>query len=354
MTSIGIIGAGMIGNVHAETAMRVETSIACVFDSNEEKRSAFAEKFGCEEETTVESLLSRDDIDGVVIAVPNFQHATLAIQALEAGKHVLLEKPMALSIEECDKILKARDTSGKVLQLGFVCRYSPAAMKAKTMIDDGAIGNIVSIQATLLRQRGIPGLGGWFTTKALSGGGCLIDIGVHLIDLVMHMTSMNTPKRVIGRCSQAFTMANYAYDEMWSDPVENGTFDVEDRIRASITFETGIVFDLNVSWATHIPEQTIADGLLIEGKNGALIVDLWSDEMIHAYSVDGKPHSETIKVDLEDAWNDAFDGEHRAFSSSVKNGVISADAGTGEDGKRVQEIVEAIYKSDDAQKEMTI
>ena len=344
----------MIGNVHAETAVRVGTPIACVYDSNEEKRSAFADKFGCDEELTVESLLSRDDIDGVVIAVPNFQHAPLAIQALKAGKHVLLEKPMALSIAECDEILAARDESGKVLQLGFVCRYSPAAMKAKAMIDDGALGNIVSIQATLLRQRGIPGLGGWFTTKELSGGGCLIDIGVHLLDLVMHMTSMNEPKRVIGQCSQAFTMANYAYDEMWSDPVENGTFDVEDRIRAFITFETGMVFDLNVSWATHIPEQTIADGLLIEGEHGVLIVDLWSDELIHAYSVDGKPHSETIKIELDDAWNDAFDGEHRAFAQSMEHGAIPEGAGTGEDGKRVQEIVEAIYASNDAQKEMAI
>ncbi len=354
MTSIGIIGAGMIGNVHAETAMRIGTTIACVYDSNEQKRSAFAKKFNCDEESTVETLLNRDDIDGVVIAVPNFQHAPLAIQSLNAGKHVLLEKPMAPSIVECDDILRARDMSGKALQLGFVCRYSPAALRAKEMIDDSAIGNIVSIQATLLRQRGIPGLGGWFTTKALSGGGCLIDIGVHLIDLVMHMTSMNTPSRVIGRCSQAFTMASYAYDEMWSDPVENGTFDVEDRIRASITFETGMVFDLNVSWATHIPEQTIADGLLIEGEHGALIVDLWSDEIIHAYSVNGKPHSETIKIELNDAWNDAFDGEHRAFAQSIENGAIPTGAGTGEDGKRVQEIVEAIYASDDAQKEMAI
>ena len=354
MTSIGIIGAGMIGNVHAEAAQRVGTKITCVFDSNEEKRSAFAEKFSCEAEATIESILSRDDIDGVVIAVPNFQHAPLAIQALNAGKHVLLEKPMALSIAECDAILAARDLSGKVLQLGFVCRYSPTAMKAKTLIDDGAIGDIVSIQATLLRQRGIPGLGGWFTTKKLSGGGCLIDIGVHLLDLVMHMTSMTEPKRVIGRCSQAFTMANYAYDEMWSDPVENGTFDVEDRIRASITFETGMVFDLNVSWATHIPEQTIADGLVIEGKHGALIVDLWNDELIHSYSVDGKPHSEIIKIQLDDAWNDAFDGEHRSFAQSVENGELPEGAGTGEDGKRVQEIVEAIYASNNAQKEMAI
>ena len=81
---------------------------------------------------------------------------------------------------QCDEIISTRDESGKVLQMGFVCRYSPAAIKAKELIEYWAIGDVLHVQATLLRQRGIPGLGGWFTTKERSGGGCLIDIGVHL------------------------------------------------------------------------------------------------------------------------------------------------------------------------------
>ena len=354
MTSIGIIGAGMIGNVHAEAAQATGTTIVAVYDSNESKATAFSKKFHCDAENSVEGLLARDDIEGIVIAVPNFQHATLAIESLRAGKDVLLEKPMAMSIEECDEILKVRDESNQVLQLGFVCRYSPAATKAKELIEQGKIGKVLSVQATLLRQRGIPGLGGWFTTKQLSGGGCLIDIGVHLIDLVMYLTPRQTPCRVIGRCSQAFTMASYEYEEMWSDPVNDGTFDVEDRVRATISFDKGMVFDLNVSWATHLPEGTIADGLLIEGEQGAMIVDLWADELTLAYAKDGKPHHEIVGVELEDAWSDAFNAEHRAFANSIKNRTLDAGAGSGEDGKQVQLVVEAIYKSNADQKEMAI
>ena len=354
MTAMGIIGAGMIAYVHAETIESLGTKILAVYDPAESKANAFRDRFGCDCEPSAASLLNRKDIEAVVIAVPNHQHAPMAIEALQAGKDVLLEKPMAMSIAECDGILKARDQSAQILQLGFVCRYSPAAIKAKELIDQGKIGKVISVQATLLRQRGIPGLGGWFTTKKLSGGGCLIDIGVHLIDLVMHITSEGSPSRLIGSCSQAFSMSSYDYEEMWSDPVQEGIFDVEDRVHASITFNTGMMFGLNVAWATHIPEKTIPEGLLIEGENGALVVDLWSDELTLAWSHEGKPASEKIKIELEDAWSDAFRGEHQAFANAIQHRVLDLEAGTGEDGRLVQKIVEAIYASNESQREMAI
>jgi predicted dehydrogenase len=354
MTSIGIIGAGMIANVHAEAALAVGTSIVAVYDSKEKRTKSFHEKFGCDIESTVGALLARPDIDGIVIAVPNDQHASLAIQALNAGHHVLLEKPMAMSLSQCDDIIAARDESGKVLQMGFVCRYSPAAMKAKELIDRGAIGNVQHVEATLLRQRGIPGLGGWFTTKAKSGGGCLIDIGVHLIDLSMHLTSTQSPSRVSGSCHQAFTVCSYAYEEMWSTPETNGTFDVEDRIRATVHDKSGVSFHYNVSWATHLPENTMKDGLVIEGTDGALVVDLWSDEMTRGFAVDGLPQQENITFEVTEPWDDAFQAEHKAFASAISNGTLDDGAGSGEDGRVVQSVVEAIYASDVQGKEIAV
>lgn len=354
MTSIGIIGAGMIANVHAEAAVAVGTKVTAVYDPRTENASAFGEKHSCDVEESVDSLLSRTDLDGVVIAVPNDQHAPLAIETLNAGHHVLLEKPMAMSLEQCDEILSARDSSKKVLQIGFVCRYSPAAMKAKELVESGAIGTVQHVQATLLRQRGIPGLGGWFTTKARSGGGCLIDIGVHLIDLSMFITSCTTPVRASGTCTQAFTIDSYVYDEMWSTPVVNGTFDVEDRIRATIRDESGTTFQYNVAWATHLPENTMKDGLLIEGSKGALVVDLWTDELTRGFADNGTPDTETITFAVTEAWDDAFQAEHRAFANAMKNGVLDVGAGTGEDGRVVQSVVEAIYASHEAQKEIAV
>jgi predicted dehydrogenase len=346
LTNIGIIGAGMIANVHAEAAKAVGTNVVCVFDPRESKTNEFAKKHECDVASSVEELVARDDIEGVVIAVPNDQHAPLAIQALESGKHVLLEKPMAMSITQCDEILAARDASGKVLQMGFVCRYSPAAMKAKQLIEDGTIGDVLDVQATLVRQRGIPGIGGWFTTKQRSGGGCLIDIGVHLIDVAMHITQKKSPASALGKCIRAFTIDSYAYEEMWSTPVKDGTFDVEDRVRATISDSTGTTFQYNVAWATHLPEDTLQDGLLIEGTKGALVVDLWTDEMTLGYSEAGNPKDKKITFDVTEAWDDAFQGEHKAFADAVTNNALTATAGTGEDGRLVQMVIDAIYKSD--------
>lgn len=354
MTSIGILGAGMIANVHAEMAASIGTTVVAVHDPRNELAVSFGEKHKCDVVNSKEELFSRNDIDGIVIATPNDQHAGLAIEALQADKHVLLEKPMAMSLTQCDDIIAARDASGRILQMGFVCRYSPAAMKAKQLIESGAIGSVHHVQATLLRQRGIPGIGGWFTTKARSGGGCLIDIGVHLIDLTMHITSKKSPTRVSGTCTQAFSIETYAYEEMWSTPVTGGTFDVEDRIRATIQDKSGTTFQYDVSWATHLPENTMKDGLLIEGSTGALVVDLWANEMTMGFAKEGNPKNEVISFEVTEAWDDAFQGEHRAFANAISAGVLDDGAGTGEDGRLVQAVVEAIYASNDAQKEIAV
>ena len=111
----------------------IGTNVVAVRDPRKEKTEEFSLTHNCEVEDSVDALLARSDIEGIVIAVPNDQHASLAIQALQAGFHVLLEKPMAMSLKQCDEIISNRDSSGKVLQMGFVCRYSPAAMKAKEL-----------------------------------------------------------------------------------------------------------------------------------------------------------------------------------------------------------------------------
>jgi predicted dehydrogenase len=354
MTNIGLIGAGMIASIHAKAATKIGTNIVAVHDSYKENAEKFGVEYFCEVLDSVASLLARDDIEGVVIAVPNDRHAELAIATLQAGKHVLLEKPMAMSLQQCDEIVQAQEASGKVLQIGFVCRYSPAALKAKQIIQSGGIGDVLHVQATLLRQRGIPGLGGWFTTKARSGGGCLIDIGVHFIDLVMHLTAKKSPTRVHGNCAQAFTIDSYAYEEMWSTPVEGGIFDVEDRVRALVTDGSGTTFQFDVSWATHLPENTVKDGLQIEGTEGSLVVDLWADTLIRGFAENGNPKTEIIPIELTDAWDDAFEAEHLAFATAIASGKLEEGAGSGEDGRLVQSIVEAIYASNELGQEVAI
>lgn len=354
MTRIGILGAGMIADVHAEAIVASGGDIVSVFDPRKEQLEAFSAKWKCDSCTDADALLSRSDVEAVVVATPNDQHAKLAIASLRSGKDVLLEKPMAMSLDQCDKILTTQQETARLLQMGFVCRFAPASIKVKQMIDDGMLGTIRHARGSLLRQRGIPGLGGWFTTKERSGGGCLIDIGVHLIDLLAHLTSAGEPERVLGQCSQTFNLDNYGYDEMWSTPNLDGTFDVEDAVQAMIGFQSGCTAQIDISWATHVPESAIRDGLTIVGDKGAVSFDIWGDHIAFGASVGGKPSEKRIEVQVDDGWAEAFQGEHKAFATGIETREVSIPAGNGIDGRKVQTIVEAIYESSDANEEVHI
>ena len=350
---LGLIGAGMIANVHAKGAAAAGGTIAAAWDPRIEAAESLVTEHGGEAVESLDALLARDDVQAVVVAVPNHLHAELAILALRAGKDVLLEKPMATTVAACDEVIAVAAAGESILQLGFVCRFAPTICAARGLIEDGVIGSVHHARATLLRRRGIPGLGGWFTTKELSGGGCLIDIGVHLIDLVMHLARPGRALRASGHCQAVLGGdAAYDYDEMWSTPVEGGTFDVEDGVRAMLRFETGMTLDLNVTWATHLPEGQMRDGIVLEGDKGAMLIDIWGDSLLVGDLQDGKAAERTIAVEVGDAWDDAFKGEHESFAAAVASrSVAAADAAQG---RHVQQIVDAIYTSDQRMEEVAI
>ena len=294
--ALGIIGAGSIGQIHAEAAAKAGLRIGAICDIEPDKAARLADQHpGAVVISSLEELLALENIPGVVVAVPNYLHKELAIQALEAGKDVLLEKPMALNLGECDQIIQAAEDSRRLLQLGFVCRYTPAAIAARRLISEGKLGMILHAKAMMYRRRGIPGLGHWFTTKSKSGGGVLIDIGVHLIDLIMHITPVpgNAPSdslsrsprplRVSAHCTGTFgaPIESYNYEEMWAGPPDPaGTFDVDDGVTGLVRFDTGMTFELNVTWAANIPENILPDGIVILGDRGGCYLDLWNNRLV--------------------------------------------------------------------------
>ena len=204
--------------------------------------------------------MDSSDVDAIVVAVPNKFHKDIAIAALTAGKDVLLEKPMALNAAECREINAAAKKSGKILQMGMVQRFSPTANTASALIKAGRLGNVYHAKSNIYRRRGIPGLGGWFTTKALSGGGPLIDLGVHILDLSLFLMDFPKPLRVSGKVYDNFgkDMKNYVYESMWAGPPKyDGTFDVEDSAHAMIRFEGGLTMEFNATWAGNFPDGSV-------------------------------------------------------------------------------------------------
>lgn len=249
---IGIIGAGNIGNVHIRQFRKLPEmcEIAAVSDLNLALAESRAAEHGIPRAAKSPEELIDSDVDAVVIAVPNRFHAPLAIRAMESGKHVLLEKPMAMSSEEAREIVRVRQKTNKTLMMAHQMRFEAVPTEIKRQVERGELGRIYSAKAGWIRRKGIPGWGTWFTRKEMSGGGPLIDIGVHMLDLALYLMGGPKPLTVFGS-AYAELGPRKAGIGAWSVPDWNGYYDVEDYAAAFIRMDDGSTLTLEVSWAVH-------------------------------------------------------------------------------------------------------
>ena len=254
---IGIIGGGTIANTaHIPAYManpKAEIKYFC--DIIPERAEAAVKKYGCGIAVTdYKQVLADPEITAVSVCTPNLMHSVIAIDALEAGKHVLCEKPAARIYEEALAMQEAQKRTGKILNIGVVNRFNTNVNKLKEMIDNGDLGEVYYVYVSFRSHRSIPGLGGAFTTKAIAGGGVLIDWGVHFLDIVMYCCGDPKPLTVTGEefCILGKDMKAYNYKDMWAGPPDyNGTYDVDDSVTGMIRTE-GPVITFNGAWAQNI------------------------------------------------------------------------------------------------------
>lgn len=346
---VGIIGAGTIGSVHADAYKKVaDAELVALCDILPDKLAEKAKRHGVPiTYTDYHELLKNPEIEAVSICVPNNMHAPIAIDALNAGKNVMLEKPMCLNADLARKVIAARDANKKVLQIGMVRRQSTEADIIKKLIEDGRLGEVYQIRVKLIRRRGIPGLGGWFTTKALSGGGGIIDISVHALDLSMYVTGLWNPTRVSAKTYSKFgsPIKDYHYVSMWAGPPKmDGTFDVDDYAAGLIRFGDKATLSFEVAWACNARDENCIEilgdkgGVKLEGSNVVLLTEY-----------DNRPAD--IKLDYN-AQRDGFADELRKFIAAV-NGEGEVPA-TPEQGLIMMRVLDAIYKSSDLNQEVEI
>ena len=345
---LGIIGSGGIGQVHAQAASDAGHPAVVMCDLDGERAAEAAAPWGSEPMTDVDAMLARDDINSVVVALPNCLHAPMASKALAAGKHVLLEKPMAMTADECQQVIDAREASGKILQVGFVCRFAATVQAAMNFIEAGRLGRIYHVRAAMYRRRGIPGLGRWFTTREQSGGGVMIDLGPHLVDLVMHMTGRPEVASANAVATSIFgsPLYDYRFTSMWAGPPNrDGVFDVEDGASVQLRFKTGLTASLEMAWASHLPDGTLPDGVTIFGEQGAMHFDIWGDHLVIGTEMDEQQVDVKHMITEGEGWGTAFRREHENFAANCISG-ITPDA-SGEHGRDVQSVLEAMYASAD-------
>lgn len=257
---IAIIGAGGIATqAHAPGYLNMDNvEIIGVCDVIRERAEELAEKlnaaFVCED---YRELFALEGLDAVDICTPNYLHSVIAVDALNHGFHVFCEKPDAINTEEAEKIKHAAEKSGKTLMVMRNNRYLGASSYLKNFIDDGKMGEIYAARCGWQRRRGIPGKGGWFTTKEQSGGGPLIDLGVHMIDLTLWLMGNPVPVAVSGSTYCKFA-DNDVVDSVNSDfgtKNDDGIFDVEDLAMGFIKFDNGACMQIEFSWASNVEQE---------------------------------------------------------------------------------------------------
>lgn len=260
---VAVIGCGQIARTQHVPAY-VKSGLAEIkylVDGIIERADELAAEYNVPHTTSdLEKVLADPEIDAISVCTPNASHAPISIAALNAGKHVLCEKPAAMTFAEALEMKQAADRNNKILNIGVVNRFNTAVNKIKELVEAGELGDLYHVYCSFRSHRSIPGLGGPFTSKAKSGGGVLIDWGVHFLDLIFYILGENTKALTVSGAAYGELgrqIKEYVYTSMWAGPpVLDGTFDVEDFVTGLIR-TSGPTISLNGAWAQNIGEKAM-------------------------------------------------------------------------------------------------
>ncbi|WMJ22971.1 Gfo/Idh/MocA family oxidoreductase [Paludicola sp. MB14-C6] len=338
---VGIIGTGSISANHIEAYRsnpNVELYAFC--DINEKRLKEMAEKYQIERTfTDMNEMLKLKEIDAVSVCTWNSAHAPCTIAALNAGKHVLCEKPMATSAKEAMEMKEAADKNGKLLMIGFVRRFGNDCAILKDFIGENYFGDIYYTKATYLRRNGCPG--GWFGEKARSAGGPLIDLGVHVIDLVRYLLDKPQPVSIYGATFHKIGNRNELKDKkdyVASSSTENDIFDVEDLASAMIRFDNGAVLQVEASFSLNIKKN---EGKIeLFGSKGGAKLD---PELEMFTEINGYMADVNLVAPTALSFDGLFANEINHFVSCITDGIPCISP--AQDGVDIMRILDAIYES---------
>jgi predicted dehydrogenase len=268
-----VIGTGAIGLQHLASLMTCPRAAAvAISEINAQRARETSERFKIPRiYTDYRELLEQPDIDGVIVAVPNNLHATVAIDALNARKHVLLEKPMATNAKEAARIIEAARKMRRLIMVGHHLRFDRHTQLAKALIDHGDLGELYHARAFWLRRNGIPRIGSWFTHKKQAGGGCTLDLGCHMLDTCLHLMREFQVTAVSAQTYAKFGprgLGEFDWGKSELDPKR--TCDVEDYSVAMLRLKGGQTVLLECSWAGFHASEAREYGIDLFGTNGGL------------------------------------------------------------------------------------
>lgn len=339
-----VIGLG-IGRIHVEGyALSPHADLVALCDSDPKRLQEFGLQYTVPAEglfSDYKTLFAEANLDLVSIVLPNSLHAQVAIDALEAGIHVVVEKPMAITESEAQRMIDVAQKMDKRLMVMYNRRYRADAIWMNQLIQQGDLGDIHHVDVYWRRETGIPGWG-WAGDKSVAGGGALIDLGVHVLDLALWMLDFPTVKTVTGTTRTLFGQHGY---KTWGDNPQARDFGVEDGAVGFIRFNNDISMTIQATWAEHIAPNEDRFRMEIQGTKGGLVLDVPNytrEDTVRYYTeINGAPSTIIPKI----KWK-----EENAIAQFVMDAakcLVNDEPAptTGEEGLKAVRIMQALYQS---------
>lgn len=345
---VGVVGLGWPGETHLKHYnAQPGVSVVAVADPNAARLSKIQSTYNVPHAySDWKELVERDDLDIVSVATPNYLHMPITVAALQSGKHVLTEKPIAANAADALAMVEAAEANHRVLEVAFNHRHRGDVQTLKRIIDEGILGKIYYAKSYWMRRRGVPAWGGWFAQHELAGGGPMIDLGVHMLDMALYL--MGEPEVV--------SVTGAVYSELAprgkgaSVPLQ-GQFDVEDLGSAFIRLADGATLILEASWAGY-GHRYDDFGVELFGSDAGAEIDNRhprGEDTLRVYADLGGAPAVSIPV--------VGPGEgHLATVRDFVNVIRSGDWAehSGREGLRRARIIEAVYDSARAGREIVL
>lgn len=344
---VGVIGVGGIARTHMPGwAASEHTEVVAGCDISKAALQNWGKQFNIHGLVTdADELIQDPDIDIIDVCTPNNYHAPLTIAALNAGKHVLCEKPLAPNPDEIRAMIAARDASGKMLMTAQHFRFRGASRAMKAELDTGALGHIYHARSWMLRRAAAPTRPGFIMKEHSSGGPC-IDIGVHILDLTLWFMGNPKPVSVTGVARAELAHQEGAFS-IWGGPIPS-EFDVEDFAAAFVRFENGATLVLEVSWLLHHDTDGEDMQMWLYGTQGGCH---WPKCEVYQSNYDTHQHyNRTLKLTRDTLEAHAL--ECVEFAQAIVDGAPSPVP--AEQSLQVMTILDGIYRSQQVGGQVTL
>ncbi|WP_423745669.1 Gfo/Idh/MocA family oxidoreductase (plasmid) [Haladaptatus sp. SPP-AMP-3] len=340
---LGVVGLGFMGQTHATNAEELGHDVVAGADIDPATRDEFESAYGAATYEGFEAMYEAENLDAVAVSTPNTYHEAAVVAALEHGYDVFCEKPLADTLESAERMAEAARAADGFCMVNFHNRVSTAAELFMGYQEDGYFGEIRHVRANYVRSRGIPGVGSWFTNEELSGGGVVVDIGVHAIDLALYLMGFPPVEDVFAVTRTGFgDRDDYVDPDDWYDATEEAVFDVEDSATALIRCADDRTLSLEVAWAAN---ETANQEFVVRGSQAGARLDLGGETLTMLEgSHRGTDH--LVESSVSDASLDhtGWRGSDKRFLDAVAAGE-APEFNTIEQALTTQRVMDAIYRS---------